>query len=123
VRFDGQLYFANVPYFEDCILDVVARFPKAKHILVVANGINQIDASGDETIRHLVAQLRDSGITLAFSGMKTQVKAVLAATGTLAIIGEGNLFVREDEGVLALMERIDDPAFDATACVLQPVRA
>jgi SulP family sulfate permease len=123
VRFDGQLYFANVPYFEDCILDVVARFPKAKHILVVANGINQIDASGDETIRHLVAQLRDSGITLAFSGMKTQVKAVLAATGTLAIIGEGNLFVREDEGVLALMERIDDPAFDAAACVLQPVRA
>jgi sulfate permease, SulP family len=95
LRFDGQLYFANVPYFEDSVLEVVARFPKARHVLVVANGINQIDASGDETIRHLVQRLRDSGITLAFSGIKTQVKDVLAATGTLGIIGEDNLFAHE----------------------------
>jgi len=123
LRFDGQLYFANVPYFEDCVLDVVARFPKARHILVVANGINQIDASGDETIRHLVEQLRASGITLAFSGMKTQVKGVLAATGTLGIIGEVNLFVHEDEGLRALIGRSDDPDFDAATCPLRPARA
>jgi len=123
LRFDGQLYFANVPYFEDCVLDVVARFPRARHILVVANGINQIDASGDETIRHLVEQLRASGITLAFSGMKTQVKGVLAATGTLGIIGEVNLFVHEDEGLRALIGRIDDPDFDAATCPLRPARA
>ncbi len=123
LRFDGQLYFANVPYFEDCVLDVVARFPKARHILVVANGINQIDASGDETIRHLVEQLRESGVTLAFSGMKTQVKDVLAATGTLGIIGVTNLFIHEDDALRSLMERIDDPAFDASSCPLRPARA
>lgn len=123
LRFDGQLYFANVPYFEDSILEVVARFPKAKHILVVANGINQIDASGDETIRHLVERLRESGITLAFSGMKTQVKGVLAATGTLGIIGEGNMFIHDDDALRALIARIDDPAFDAAACPLRPARA
>ncbi len=122
LRFDGQLYFANVPYFEDCVLEVVARFPKARHILVVANGINQIDASGDETIRHLVERLRDSGVTLAFSGMKTQVTGVLAATGTLGIIGVDNLFIREDDALQALMERIDDPAFNASACPLRPAR-
>jgi len=122
LRFDGQLYFANVPYFEDCVLDAVARFPKARHILVVANGINQIDASGDEAIRHLVEQLRDGGITLAFSGMKTQVTGVLAATGTLDVIGAGNLFIHEDDALRALMERIDDPAFDADACPLRPAR-
>jgi len=123
LRFDGQLYFANVPYFEDCVLEVVARFPKAKHVLVVANGINQIDASGDEAIRHLVQRLRESGITLAFSGMKTQVKDVLMATGTLSTIGEGNLFVHEDEGLLALIERVNDPTFDAAACPLRPAPA
>jgi SulP family sulfate permease len=123
LRFDGQLYFANVPYFEDCVLEAVARFPKAKHILVVANGINQIDASGDEAIRHLVEQLRASGITLAFSGMKTQVKAVLAATGTLDIIGKGNLFVHENDALRSLMLSIDDPAFDAATCPLRPAPA
>lgn len=123
LRFDGQLYFANVPYFEDCVLEVVARFPKARHVLVVANGINQIDASGDEMIRHLVQQLRDSGITLAFSGMKAQVKDVLAATGTLGIIGKSNLFIHEDDALRSLVERIEDPAFDAAACPLLPGRA
>ena len=123
LRFDGQLYFANVPYFEDCVLDVVARFPRARHILVIANGINQIDASGDETIRHLVSRLRDSGVTLAFCGIKTQVRAVLAATGTLAVIGEANLFVHEEEGLTSLIERIDDPGFDAATCPLRPARA
>ena len=120
LRFDGQLYFANVPYFEDCVLEVVARFPKAKHVLVVANGINQIDASGDETIRHLVERLRDSGVTLAFSGMKTQVKQVLAATGTLGVIGEKHLFVHEDDALRAMIASIDDPAFDADSCPLRP---
>lgn len=122
LRFDGELYFANVPYFENCVLEVIARFPKARHILVVANGINQIDATGDEAIRHLVEQLRDSGITLAFSGIKTQVRDVLAATGTLGVIGAANLFVHEDKGLLSLIERIDDPAFEAAACPLRPVQ-
>jgi len=123
IRFDGQLYFASVPYFEDSVLEVVARFPKAKHFLVVANGINQIDASGDETIRHLVERLRENGITLVFSGMKKQVKDVLATTGTLQIIGEENLFVHEDEALRAIFGRIDDPGFDAALCPLRPLRA
>jgi SulP family sulfate permease len=122
LRFDGQLYFANVPYFEDSVLDVVARFPKARHFLVVANGINQIDASGDETIRHLVERLREGGVTLAFSGMKQQVKDVLGATGVLGVIGPENLFVHEDEALAALAARVTDPEFDAAGCPLLAAR-
>jgi SulP family sulfate permease len=55
VRFDGSLYFANVAYFEDAILEAVANNPKAKMLLVVGNGINELDASGEEVMRHVVA--------------------------------------------------------------------
>ena len=58
VRFDGQLYFGNVSYFEDAILEVAARFPQARHILVAGAGINRIDASGEQVIRHLNQHLR-----------------------------------------------------------------
>jgi SulP family sulfate permease len=112
VRFDGQLYFANVPYFEDSLLEVAARFPKAHHVLVVGEGINQIDASGEEVIRHLVERLRENGVTLAFSGLKKQVLDVLDATGTRALIGEDNLFIHEDQALAALAERVSDPGFD-----------
>jgi SulP family sulfate permease len=118
VRFDGQLYFANVPYFEDSLLDVLARFPKARQILVVADGINQIDASGDEVVRHLVERLRENGVALAFSGLKKQVLDVLGATGTRRVIGEDNLFIHEDQALSVLADRISDPGFERERFVL-----
>jgi SulP family sulfate permease len=115
VRFDGQLYFANVPFFEDSLLDISARFPKASHILVVADGINQIDASGEATIRLLSERLRENGVGLAFSGLKKQVLDVLRATGTLDVIGADNLFVHEDQALAALAGRVTDGGFDRAA--------
>jgi SulP family sulfate permease len=112
VRFDGQLYFGNVPYFEDSLLDISARFPKAHYVLVVADGINQIDASGEETIRLLAQRLAENRVVLAFSGLKKQVLDVLRATGTLEVIGAGNLFIHEDQALVALADRVTDPAFD-----------
>ncbi|PZP62818.1 MAG: sodium-independent anion transporter [Azospira oryzae] len=118
VRFDGQLYFANTPYFEAAILDVAARFPKARQILVVADGINQMDASGEEAVRHLNARLREAGVTLSFSGLKRQVLEVMERTGLIEKIGRNNLFASEDDALEALAKRIDDPDFDPRVCPL-----
>jgi sulfate permease, SulP family len=105
VRFDGQLYFGNVSYFEDAILEVASRFPGARHILVAGSGINHIDASGEQAIRHLTRQLRESGITLAFSGLKHQVLSVLQRTGLLAEIGAENIFPSDDAALTGLRAR------------------
>ncbi len=118
VRFDGQLYFANVPYFEESLLDISARFPKARYVLVVADGINQIDASGEQTIRLLAQRLGENGVVLAFSGLKKQVLDVMRAAGTLAAVGEQNIFIHEDEALAALAGRVTDPAFDRAAFAL-----
>jgi SulP family sulfate permease len=120
VRFDGELYFANAAYFEDRMLELVARFPRARHFLVVGEGINQIDASGDEVIHHLVERLRESGVTLAFTGLKKQVLDVLRATGTLAIVGAENVFIHEDQALETLAGRVTDAAFDRATFPLLP---
>jgi len=120
VRFDGQLYFGNVPYFEDSLLDISARFPKAHYVLVVADGINQIDASGEETIRLLAQRLAENRVVLAFSGLKKQVLDVLRATGTLDVIGADNLFIDEDQALAALAGRVTDRGFDAARFPLLP---
>jgi SulP family sulfate permease len=112
VRFDGQLYFANVPYFEDSLLGVSARFPKARFILVVADGINQIDASGVEAVRLLAERLRESGVALAFSGLKKQVRDVFDTAGLTALVDAENLFVDENQALAALAARVTDPDFD-----------
>ena len=106
IRFDGSLYFANVAYFEDAILEAAAGYPKAKHILVVGDGINQLDASGEEVIRHLVERLRDNGITLLFSGLKKQVSDIMEHTGLRTIIGNDNIFATEDMALDAIAHRV-----------------
>ena len=105
IRYDGSLYFANVPYFEDSILDQAANHPHAKFILVVGDGINQLDASGEDVIRRLVERLRENGVTMAFSGLKQQVLDVMRATGLDREIGEHNLFRTEDMALTALEQR------------------
>jgi len=70
LRFDRSLYFANVPYFEDAVLELAARHPNARYLIVVTKGINEIDASGEEVIHSLVDRLKARGVTLVFAGLK-----------------------------------------------------
>lgn len=95
MSFDGDLYFANVGYFEDSVLELTRRFPHARTILIVGEGINQIDASGEQIVRQLHARLRENGIALAFCGLKKQVREVFDTTGLAALIGEANFFASE----------------------------
>ncbi|MDD5297764.1 MAG: SulP family inorganic anion transporter [Rhodocyclaceae bacterium] len=114
VRFDGRLYFANVAYFEDAILEAVAANPQAPYLLIVGEGINELDASGEEVIRHLVERLNEIGVVMLFSGLKKQVSDVMHATGLFGVIGEKRFFPTADralERIYARSENVgdDDP--------------
>ena len=119
IRFDGSLYFANVSFFEDAILEAAATHPKAKHILVVGEGINQLDASGEEVIHHLVERLRSNGVTLLFSGLKKQVLDIMEKTGLRQIIGHENIFANEDMALDAIACRVCEEDPDAEICLLR----
>lgn len=118
MRFDGSLYFANVPYFEEAILNQAAANPKARYILVVGDGINEIDASGEEAVRHLVESLHDNDVAIVFSGLKRQVLSVMENTGLYALVGAQHFFRTEDDALDAIFQWITDPTFDAKFCPL-----
>lgn len=104
VRFDGSLYFANVSFFEDAMLKAVADHPNARYLLVVSDAINQLDASGEEVLRHLVERLRDNQVTVVFSGLKAQILKVMRATNLNNVIGEQHIFANEDIAFDAIYE-------------------
>ncbi len=107
MRYDGSLYFANVSYFEDTILEAVANSPQARYLLVVGNGINQLDASGEEVIHHLVQRLRDNGIAVVFSGLKKQVLDIMRQTRLFELIAQDNIFADEDMALDEIFKRLD----------------
>jgi SulP family sulfate permease len=118
VRFDGSLYFANVSYFEDAMLKAVADNPSAKYLLVVGDAINQLDASGEEVLHHLVERLNASQTTIVFSGLKRQVLDVMRRTGLYDFIGEQNIFPTEDMALDAIYEWMGMDA-DGAVCPLK----
>lgn len=122
IRFDGSLYFANVSYFEDAVLEAVSNHPDAKYVLVVGDAINQLDASGEEVIHHLVERLHSAGITLVFSGLKKQVLDVMRATGLFDVIGQDKLFATVDQAIAAIYEQLGENAADDLFCAVSPGR-
>ena len=111
VRFDGRLYFANVAFFEDAILEAVAGNPEAPYLLIVGDGINELDASGEEVIHHIVERMRSNGVVVLFAGLKKQVLDVMRATGLYATIGEKGFYATAEralEKIYSREEHLDD---------------
>ncbi len=92
VRYAGSLFFANVSYLEEKVMDTVRAMPKLKHILIVGNGINELDASGEEILATLIDRLHAKGLGLSMSGLNDSVLDTMRRTGLLARIGEENLY-------------------------------
>ena len=108
MRFDGQLYFANVSYFEDTILAAVADHPDAKYVLVIGDGINQLDASGEEVLHHLIDRLSANDISMVLSGLKRQVIQVMKRTRLWEVVGRQNIFATEQMALDAIYDRLEE---------------
>jgi SulP family sulfate permease len=108
IRFDGSLYFANVAHFEDAVLAAVADKREARYLLVVADGINYLDSSGEEMLHNLLSRLHESGLETVFSGLKKQVLDVMRATGLFQLIGDDNIFATEEQALAAISQRLGE---------------
>ena len=106
VRYDGSLDFLNAAHFEEVLLQAHAEFPEAKTILVIGNGINNIDASGEEKIREISQYLRAANVTLAFSSLKKPVRDAFDRADLTAVLGEENVFKSRDLAFQTLKVRL-----------------
>jgi high affinity sulphate transporter 1 len=105
VRFDGPLFFANASFLEDKITDKIAANKELRHIILVANGINDMDASGEEALSLLVDRVRSAGIDLSLSGVNESVMAVLKRTHLLEKIGEDHIHASMETALCNVHEK------------------
>ena len=108
IRFDGQLYFANTGYFEDKVQQRISIRPDLRFMVVVSDGINQIDATGEEMLAHLAERLDKAGIKLLFTGLKKQVLDVFVRTGLYDRLGAERFFRTEDLALEYAWQQIGD---------------
>jgi len=113
IRFDGDLRFMNVSYFEHALLKLESENPEIKYILVQSSGINEIDASGIEMLRNLYPRFKNSGIKLGFSALKKQVSDVMDRTGLTDEIGSENIFSTDRIAIDKICQRLDNQVQEA----------
>ena len=87
-------------------------------MLVVGDGINNLDATGEEVIKHLSERLHEGGITLVFSGLKKQVLDVMRNTGLFEKISQKHIFANEDQALAAIYEWLGDEGRDDLFCTV-----
>jgi MFS superfamily sulfate permease-like transporter len=92
VRFDGPLFFANSSFLEDKITERIMTMPGLKHLLIVGVGINDMDASGEETLSLVVDRVRAAGYRISFSVIKENVLEAMKRTHLYEKIGPENIY-------------------------------
>jgi SulP family sulfate permease len=105
IRFDGSLFYANAGFLEEQISERVMAMPELKHILIVANGINDMDASGEEMLSLIVDRVRSAGYDISFSGVNEKVMAVMNRTYLYERIGPDNFFPTMQQAVEIIHQR------------------
>ena len=104
VRFDGPLFFANASFLEDQITDRMMENDKLRHIIIVANGINDMDASGEEALSLIVDRVRSAGLDLSLCGVNEAVMAVLERTHLLEKVGKDHVYPTMETAICATHE-------------------
>jgi SulP family sulfate permease len=83
LRMDAELDFASATALERALVEHIAGHPGVRHVVLFAQPINRIDATGVEVFMQMRALLQDHGITLHISGIKLPVEKVLQRAGAL----------------------------------------
>ncbi len=120
VRFDGPLFFANASYLEDKINDRLMNKKDLRHIVIAANGVSDMDASGEETLTLLIERVRSAGVDISLSGVNEVVMEVLKRTHLLEEIGEDHIFPTMEQAVCSVHDHAHNEV-EETVCPLTSV--
>ncbi len=85
VLFDNELFFANAGVFRRELHELMAKHPHTKHLVLVAEAMDDIDFTGLAILAQVVDDLNEDGVTVAFARANERVTAALAKSSDKAV--------------------------------------
>lgn len=80
IRIDESLTYLNARWLEEYVLEEIADRPDVRHVILMCSAVNEIDASGLESIEAINHRMIDAGIGLHLSEVKGPVMDRLKRT-------------------------------------------
>lgn len=107
IRFDAQLFFANVHYFKKSLLKEVDKKGEVlKYVILNAEPINYIDNTAVNQLKKIVEKLKEQGITFKIAGAIGPTRDILHKNDLISFIGKENIYVRTAEAYSDSLKKI-----------------
>ena len=107
IRFDAQLFFANVNYFKKALLQEVDNKGAAlKYVILNAEPVNYIDNTAINQLKKIVEKLNKQDITFKIAGAIGPTRDILHKSGLVNFIGKENIYVRTAEAYADSLKKI-----------------
>jgi len=99
-RFDADLYFANVAYFQDSLDELIQKKGAGlKAIILNTESINNLDSSALHAIADVIDENRKRGVEVAFTGVKGPIRDAIKKSGLFEKIGAHRFFLTIQDAV------------------------
>ena len=108
IRIDESLTYLNARWLEEYVLERVAERPELRHVILMCSAVNEIDASGLESLEAINHRVGDGGMGLHLSEVKGPVMDRLKRTHFLEELN-GRVFLSQDRAFSELVRDNGEP--------------
>lgn len=99
-RFDADLYFANVTYFQESLDELIQKKGAGlKAVILNMESINNLDSSALHALSDVIDENRKRGVEVAFTGVKGPIRDAIKKSGLFDKIGENRFFLTIQDAV------------------------
>ncbi len=107
IRLNGSIFFGAVDHVQKSLAEIDEREPRAKHVLLIATGVNFIDIAGAEMLAHEARRRQKMGGGLYFYRVKDSVCGMLKKGAYIESIGQDNIFLTKTRPVKHIYPKLD----------------
>ncbi len=108
IRIDEALTYLNARWLEEYVLEAVADRPAVRHVIMMCSAVNEIDASGLESLEAINHRLGEGGIGLHLSEVKGPVMDRLNRTHFVQELN-GKVFLSQDRAFAEVSQDTGEP--------------
>jgi len=98
VRFDADIFFANISFFRDKLNDwILDKGPGLRWLILNMESVNYIDSTGLQQLLELVNEHKKNNLCFCFTSVKGPVRDLLTRGEVVSEIGENHFFLTVGE--------------------------
>lgn len=93
MRFDAQLFFANINYFKEKVELLISERKNPEFFILDARPVSTVDSTAIHALHELIDELKSSGVTFMIANVIGPVRDKLASSGITDQIGKEKCFI------------------------------